>query len=122
MEEEETKEKSHGGWRPGAGRKKKEQLFNELSMPKKRKLIMTYITDEDVRQIVGNMVKMAKTDKDAAKYLIDQFIGKPLQATDITSGGEKLESFNDDQVSRIARRITSGPTNDGIPSGTKTLN
>lgn len=103
----------HGGAREGSGRKSKKKLFNDLSLAKKRKLVMGFITEEQVQKIVENMVERALIDGKEAQYLINQFIGKPLQATDITSGGEKIESFNDEQVERIAQRIANKRASNG---------
>lgn len=77
---------------------------------------MSFITEEQVELIVKNMVERALVDGKEAQYLINQFIGKPLQATDITSGGKKIESFNDDQVERIAKRIANRRSVDGDSS------
>lgn len=106
----------HGGKRAGAGRKSVERLFSDLSLGKKRKKVLSYITEEDVRKIVRAMVARALEDPTDAKYLLDQLMGKSLQATDITSGGKKIESFNDDQVSRIADRIARRSKNGGSSS------
>lgn len=105
-----------GGKRAGAGRKSKEKMFKELSMHDRRMTVMNFMTDDDIKEIVEGMIKRAKGDAKSAKYLMDQFIGKALQATDITSGGEKIGSFNDEQVSRIAERIASRRARDGSPS------
>jgi hypothetical protein len=109
----EEKKENRGGARPGAGRKSVKKMFHELSLTKKRKMVMSYISDEDVKRIVRKMVKRAEEDSTDAKYLLDQFIGKSLQATDITSGGEKIESFNDEQVDRIAARIAKRRASNG---------
>lgn len=110
-----------GGWRPGAGRKSRLEMFNSLSGTVKRKFVLELINDDDVRSIVNGMIRRAKTDTVEAKYLIDQLIGRPLQATDVTSGGEKIESFNDGQIDRIARRaIAAREAADGDSSSTQT--
>ena len=96
---------NHGGKRSGSGRKGGQDMFDKLSMAKKRTLVMGMINDKDVEAIVKFLIERAKHNTSTAKYVINQLIGKPLQATDITSGGEKLESFNDEQVNRIADRI-----------------
>lgn len=109
----EKKKENRGGARPGSGRKSVKKLFSDLSLTKKRKQVMKHISDKDVELIVRNMVKRAKGDSADAKYLLDQFIGKSLQATDVTSGGKKIESFNDEQVDRIAARIAKRRTSNG---------
>jgi len=109
-----------GGYRPGSGRKTKERLFNELSLTKKRKAVMAYVSDKDIEDIIKALVKRAKGKDGDAKYVLDQFIGKSLQATDITSGGEKIESFNDEQVDRIAERIAKRNAADGGSRVTQT--
>ena len=102
-----------GGAREGAGRKTKVKLFKDLSLDKKRKALMKHIKDEDIKIVIENMVQRAKNSDTSAKYLIDQLIGKALQSTDVTSGGEKVESFNDEQVDRIAARIAARNAKDG---------
>ena len=109
---EETKNK-HGGSRPGSGRKSVKRLFRDLSLTKKRKAVMSHITNDDIKKIVRAMVDRALISSVDAKYLLDQFIGRPLQATDITSGGEKIESFNDKQITRIADRIAKRRAGNG---------
>lgn len=110
-----------GGYRPGAGRKSRLKMFNDLAGTEKRKMVLKMIKDEDILSIVNAMIRRAKTEPIEAKYIIDQLIGRPLQATDITTGGEKLESFNDGQVDRIAQRIIAGrETPDGGSSSSQT--
>jgi len=110
---------NRGGKREGAGRKSIVKLFHTLSVAKKRKSLLKYATEEDLEKIMKALVKSAKTDKSDRKYLLDQVMGKSLQSTDLTTGGEKIESFNDEQVSRVAKRIAdrsnAGGTADGSP-------
>lgn len=113
---------NHGGYRPGSGRKSKVKIFDDLSMGDKRAFVMNLITDDDVKEIVSNMIERAKTDSKEAQYLLNQFIGKALQAIDTTSGGEKIESFNDEQIKRIAERIFTRPTEDGLSTGSQLSN
>ena len=110
-----------GGFRPGAGRKSRLDNFNKLSGATRRKFVLDLITDDDVRSIVNAMLRRARTEPVEAKYVIDQLIGRPLQATDVTSGGEKIESFNDGQIDRIAQRIIAGRAiPDGSSAGSQT--
>lgn len=109
-----------GGARPGAGRKSKAEMFKSLDCTTKRRFVLTMIKDEDILSIVNAMVRRAKVDSVEAKYIIDQLIGRPLQATDVTSGGEKIESFNDGQIDRIARRVIAArSTTNGDSSGSQ---
>ncbi len=105
----------HGGKRSGSGRKKGKDMFDKLSMGKRRKIVLRMIKDKDVEKIVKYLIQRAMKNTSTAKYVINQLIGRPLQATDITSGGEKLESFNDEQVNRIAKRVAEGKSSVGGP-------
>ena len=107
----------HGGKRAGAGKKFGKPTFDTLSLMNKRAKIIGMIDERDIEQIIRFLIQRAKTNTSTAKYVINQLIGRPLQATDITSGGERIESFNDEQVSRIAKRVASGSTISGSPSG-----
>lgn len=110
-----------GGYRPGAGRKSRVKMFNDLAGTEKRKFVLKLITDNDIISIVNAMLRRARKDTSEAKYILDQVMGKPLQSTDITTGGDKLESFNDGQIDRIAQRIIAGrETPDGGSSSSQT--
>jgi len=76
-------------------------------------MVMKMIKPDDVEKIVKYMIQRAQSNQSAAKYVLNQLIGRPLQATDITSGGEKLESFDNEQVKRIAKRISEGKSSTG---------
>lgn len=109
-----------GGYRPGAGRKARVKVFGQLDGVEKRKMVLKMITDDDVRSILNGLLRRARTETTEAKYLIDQLIGRPLQSTDVTTGGEKLESFNDGQIDRIAKRVIAArEVPDGDTSGSQ---
>ena len=109
----------HGGSRSGSGRKSKKKLFSDLSLTKKRRAFLEMISEEEVEEIVKAMMKRALLDGKEAQFIINQLIGRSLQATDITSGGKKIESFNDGQVKRIADRIASRRAGNGGSPGAK---
>ena len=104
---------NRGGKRKGAGRKSKKKLFASLSVAKKRKALLKFVDEDKLEKIIKSLVKSALTNSSDRKYLLDQVMGRSLQTTDITSGGEKLESFSDEQVSRIADRVTKRRASDG---------
>lgn len=109
----------HGGAREGSGRKSKKKLFAVLSVAKKRRALLKHVSEDDLEKIMKALVKSAKHDKSDRKYLLDQVMGRSLQSTDVTSGGEKLESFSDEQVTRIADRVAKRRTEHGVSSGTE---
>lgn len=112
----------HGGAREGAGRKSKEKLFSVLSVAKKRKALLKHVDEKQLEKIMKALVRSALTNSSDRKYLLDQIMGRSLQTTDVTSGGEKLESFSDDQVNRIADRVAKRRASDGISDSKETSN
>lgn len=112
---------ARGGARPGAGRKSRLEMFKDLDGSTKRKFVLGLITNDEITTIVHAMIRRAKSEPIEAKYIIDQLIGRPLQATDVTSGGEKIESFNDGQIDRIAKRVIAARSStDGDSSSAQT--
>ena len=110
-------ENNHGGSRAGSGRKSGKQMFDQLSMLKRRKIFLKMVSNTDLEKIVSFLIKRATRNTSTAKYVINQLIGKPLQSTDITSGGEKLESYSEKQVRKIAGRIAKGKSKSGSKPG-----
>lgn len=40
--------------------------------------------------------------------ILDRYYGKAKDSLDITTGGEKINTFDDNQITKIARRILNG--------------
>ena len=101
MADLDTKQKTHGGARPGGGRPK--GSTNKLK-------VIDFFTVQEREALVEKvkaMVLMAdKPDKDVAKFLWEQLFGKSTQRTEITGAeGEALQilfdnSFKKDDTSR----------------------
>ncbi len=86
-----TNNSNYGGARIGAGRKSKEELFQELNIHGRRKEFLKLVTAEDFSEIVKNYLQKAKTDSNMAEYVINQLIGKSMQAVEVTGkDGEAL--------------------------------
>lgn len=90
----------HGGARPGAGRKKGTAA---MEAEKARAYIALRI-GEYMPIIFDALVSKAKTgDVPAIKELFDRGFGKPQQAVDLTSKGEKID--NSDQVKTLSTKF-----------------
>lgn len=99
------KSANYGGAREGSGRKSKEKLFQELSMSGKRKEFLAMVTQEEFEAIVKNYLEGAKHDPDQAEYIINQIIGKPLQAMEL-SGKDGKELIPPERAIDILKLYT----------------
>lgn len=74
----------------------------------------------EIKRALGTKIlKMALEESDMAaiKLLWNYIDGMPQQFTDLTTNGESLNSFDDDQITRIAERIARRKGNAGSTSG-----
>lgn len=79
---------------------------NPKGRPKK-KTFRDYFTEEEEEDLI-NKVKQVVGDKpDILKMAIEHIFGRPQTSVDITTGGEKLTKFTDEQIEDIARRAIS---------------
>jgi len=67
------------------------------SHPKKKRTV--------AQEIAYQAVRMARIDLPYLKEVTDRTEGKAAQSMDLTSGGESLNRFNDDQINKIAKRL-----------------
>jgi len=84
----------------------------------------TTLMDEMVREIAverkiseaevwGILIKKGYTEAEKGNYLyfrdiLDRYYGKAKDNLDLTTGGEKINTFDDKQIGKIARRILNG--------------
>lgn len=95
FEKLEKKKGEHGGKRNGSGRKAKEKIYSELSLTEKRKRFLEFISEDDFQVIVKNYIDQAKKSPNQAEYIINQMIGKPMQAMEVTGrNGQPLLPIN----------------------------
>lgn len=91
----EVKHNSHGGPRQGAGRKRKEKTYATMTLAEKRKIFNSMVSEEEFKDIVKNYIAMAKKSPQQAEFLINQLIGKPMQAMEVTGrDGKDLLPLN----------------------------
>lgn len=97
----------HGGSREGAGRKAKEKTYVDLSLHEKRKIFYSMVSEEDFKAIVRNYVDQAKKTPQQAEFIINQLIGKPMQAVEVT-GKNGRDLIPVDRALDILRLYSSG--------------
>lgn len=76
---------------------------------KTRPRFCDFITEKEVFDIIETAKRMAREgDSVMLKFVAEQVFGKASQSMDITTGGEKINTFDDEQIERIARRVLNG--------------
>jgi hypothetical protein len=65
------------------------------------------------QEVAYNAVVQARIDLPYLKEVTDRTEGKAPQSLDLTSQGDKLNTFDDDQIDKIAKRIASRERSDG---------
>ena len=91
-----------GGARPGAGRPK-----GSTNLPK----IGDYITEEEVKELVGMAKLYAKAGKtDLLRFILEQIFGKARQNIRLDGGEDDKPitmKYDEEQLARIAERFIS---------------
>lgn len=64
--------------------------------------------DELETELIASGFASAKKDYRFYKDVLDRIHGTAIQKSDFTSGGNKLEPFNEEQLARIAERLLNG--------------
>jgi hypothetical protein len=107
LEKVEKTYNSYGGAREGAGRKAKEKMYADLNLSEKRKIFYSMVSEEDFRIIVMNYLDQAKKSPQQAEFIINQLIGKPMQAVEVT-GKNGRDLIPVDRALDILRLYSSG--------------
>lgn len=68
------------------------------------------------QEIAYQAIKEAKDDLPYLKEVTDRTEGKAPQKMDLTTAGESFNSFDDEQIEKIAERIARGKGSDGDSS------
>lgn len=99
---------THGGARPGAGRK-------PGSVTKLK--IRDYVSQDQVDELVELLIKKVKEgDPVLMKFLVEQLFGKAAQSLDLTSGEEKLGVMLVEIIGKQKKDGDSQPQ-DQVPGG-----
>lgn len=94
-------QKNQAGWggiREGAGRPR-----GTYSKPR----FADFVTPEDIQRLIQKALEMAENgDSAMMRHVLDHSLGRPTQPTDITSGGERLNTIqmSDGQYAALLNR------------------
>lgn len=94
----------NGGWRPGAGRKK--SITSLISQKASRDVFHSMLSEDNrLQDLIMRLLKWAETDPQVAVYLLNQKIGKAVQAIEL-SGKDgvpfNIRELSDDELRRQA--------------------
>src|SRR3990167_4595188 len=99
-------------FKKGVSGNPKGKVVGTLSMTTKiKEFLMTFAPDGETYadKLRKATVLRAITKSDVlVKEILDRMDGKVVQPTDITSGGNKINTFSDDQLKRIAGNLLDG--------------
>lgn len=115
---------SAGGKRKGAGKKKGYRAPHTIEAAKAREYLIGRITNElepittaqieaakgmwiDDLDPNGNRIRVYQKPPDlkAGEYLLNQGAGKPKESLDVTTGGDKLNSFSNEDKKTAQKAI-----------------
>lgn len=103
----------HGGARPGAGRKPKDEKFKVPIAKAEKKIAdkLPWLVDQALElaagvwveepSITGRVVYQKPPDREAIKYLMDRIMGKPTDRREITTPDKPLSEMTTDELRAI---------------------